>query len=104
MLIVVDWFEYSDSLLFNSSPVTKLQGASVKETPKLSCQVMRVTAGIKTPSGPKHKNASRASLLYILTFSDLFRASCWQTVEFAVLNSSVHQSSVLFSEALVFKD
>ena len=94
MLIVVDWFEYSDSLLFNSSPVTK----SGKETPKLSCQVMRVTAGIKTPSGPKHKNASRASLLYIL------RASCWRTVEFAVLNSSFHQSSVLFSEALVFKD
>ena len=98
MLIVVDWFEYSDSLLFNSLPVTKLQGTSGKETPKLSCQVMRVTAGIKTLSGPNVKMP-----VYCI-FSDLFRASCWRTVEFAVLNSSVHQSSVLFSEALVFKD
>ena len=65
-LIVVDWFEYSNSLLFNSLAVMKLQGTSGKETPKLSCQVLRVTAGIKTLSGPKRKNASWASLLYIL--------------------------------------
>ena len=65
MLIVVDWFEYSDSLLFNSSPVMELQETSGKETLKLWCQVMQATAGIKTPShhcngGPKRKNASRA--------------------------------------------
>ena len=89
------------SLLFNSSPVTELQmqETSGKETLKLSGQVTRATAGIKTPNhhcngGPKHKNDGWASLL-------LFRASCWRTVEFAVLYSFVYQSSVLFSEALV---
>ena len=71
MLIVVDWFEDSDSLLFNSLPVMELQETSGKETPKLLCQVMRATAGIKIPSrhcnsSPKRKNAGWASLLYIL--------------------------------------
>ena len=70
MLIVVNWFEYSDSLL-NSLPVMELQETSGKETLKLSCQVTQATAGIKTPShhcngGPKRKNAGRASLLHIL--------------------------------------
>ena len=81
--------------------MTKLQGTSGKETPKLSSQVMRVTAGIKTPAAQNLKMT--AGLVYCI-FSDLFRASCWRTIEFAVLNSSIHQSSVLFSEALVFKD
>ena len=75
----VDWFEYSDSLLFNSSPVTELQGTSSKETSKLSCQVTRATAGIKTPSHHCNGNPKRkmpAGLVYC-TFSDLFRAFCW---------------------------
>ena len=58
MLIVVDWFEDSDFLLFNSLPLTESLEATSKETSKLSCQVTQATAGIKTmshhrDSGPK---------------------------------------------------
>ena len=70
MLSVVDWFEYSDFFLFNSSPVTELQETS---------------GNVKMPAG-----------LVYYTFLDLFRASCWRTVQFAVLHSSVHQSSVVY--------
>ena len=106
MLIVVDWFEYSNSLLFNSSPVTELQETSSKKTPKLSCQVTRETAeqALKHPPTTvtvAHNVKMSAGLVYC-TFSDLFRAFCWRTVEFAVLYSFIHQSSVLYLEALVF--
>ena len=85
MLIDVDWFEDSDSLLFNSLPVTKSLETSGKETPKLSCQVMQATAGIKTPPPPQ--NVKMQAGLVNCTFSDLFRAFRWQTVALAVLYS-----------------
>ena len=78
MLIVVDWFEDSDFLLFNSLPVTESLEASSKETLlKLSCQVTHATAGIKTLShhydgGPKCKNSGRVSLLHILGLTQGF--------------------------------
>ena len=80
----VDWFEDSAFLLFNPLPVTELLETSGKETPKLSCQVTRTTAGIKTLShhcdgGPKRKNAGWASLLYILGL-----IQGWRTVAFVV--------------------
>ena len=78
MLIVVDWFEDSDFLLFNSLPVMELLEASSKETLlKLSWQVTQATADIKTLShhcdgGPKCKNSSRVSLLHILGLTQGF--------------------------------
>ena len=103
-MVVVDWFEDSDSFLVNSSLVVESLETSGKETPKLLRQVMQATAGIKTLShhgSPKHNNANWTNLSF-----DLFRAFCQQTSVCCILlcTSTLCQNSVLFSEALVFND
>ena len=65
MLIVVNWFENSDSFLVLL--VTKLLETRGKKTLKLSRQVMQATPGIMSHhSSLKRKNVGRASLLHIL--------------------------------------